>query len=305
MLLPRAGITLGLMLCFLLPGCGDRARDNADSSSSTPSDSALSVNATNWDTEAGFVMIVSKGDGDSVAIVLPQATDSTLAPDDDSAAPTMDIVVDLFGRGGKIASGAIVSPLPSVVRVGECRFWPSGRVKNPRPGWRVGFGTGLVTAISLDSIDAMSSADSTALATSITQNAATIPAASSDPTFRGLPFRVRSAYTFRTDSIEGWIADVVRSVNEEANPRLEQLFLIAERPARSAVNHKLAYYSRIAGSEDAAEVTELLAVVLIGPTKRPAAVVNVEYDEGGNLGLLERTAVGQWRFRWRSAYTGC
>jgi hypothetical protein len=63
--------------------------------------------------------------------------------------------------------------------------------------------------------------------------------------------------------------------------------------------------SRTAGAEDEIEITELLAIVLIGPTKRPAAVVNIDYDEGGKLGLLERTGSVQWRFRWRSAYTGC
>ena len=150
----------------------------------------------------------------------------------------------------------------------------------------------------------MSSVDSSALAAAISESVATIPAVS-DPMFRGLRFRVRSAYTFRTDSIEVLVADVVRSVNEEANPRLEHLFLIAERPVKSSANYRVAFYNRTAGAEEAAEVTELLAVITIGPQKRSAIVVNVEYDEGGNLGILERTSSGQWQFRWRSAYTGC
>jgi hypothetical protein len=254
--------------------------------------------------EAGPAMVVSAGEGDTVAIVLPQATDSTIAPDDESIAPESDMVVDLFGRSGRIASGAIVSPLTHTGRVGECRVWPSGNVKNAPPGWRAGFTSGLVAGVALDSIDAMSSVDSSALAAMIARSVETIPAVS-DPAFRGLRFRVRAAYTFRTDSLDGLIADVVRSVNEEANPRFEHLFMIAERPVRTAGNYRVAYYNRTAGAEDAAEVTELLAVILIGPKKRPAIVVNVEYDEGGNLGLLERTAPGQWRFRWRSAYTGC
>lgn len=249
-------------------------------------------------------MVVPKGEGDTVAIVLPQATDSTLAPDDDSAAPKSPINVDLFGRVGKLASGVMVSPLPAVPGLGECRFWPPGKLGNSSPGWRVGLGTGLAAAVSLDSINAMSSSDSSALATSIIQSLAAIPTVS-DPNFRGLPFRIRSAYAFRADSAEAWIADVVRIVNSEANPQIEHLFVIGERPVNSAGKYKLAYYSRNAGAEDAAEVTELLAVVLIGPARHPAAVVNVEYDEGGNLGLIERTASAQWQLRWRSAYTGC
>jgi hypothetical protein len=168
----------------------------------------------------------------------------------------------------------------------------------------VGFASGRVAGIALDSVERMSSADSAALATKIAQTVAALPAAS-DPGFRGLPFRVRSAYTFRADSIEGVIADVVRIVAEEANPRIEHFFVIGERPARSEASYKIAYVSRSAGAEETVQATELLAIILIGPSRRPVAVVNVEYDEGGKLGLLERTAPGQWQFRWRSAYTGC
>jgi hypothetical protein len=101
------------------------------------------------------------------------------------------------------------------------------------------------------------------------------------------------------------IADIVRIVNEEANPRLEHFFIIGERPARSKAKYRIAHYSRTAGAEENVQTTELLSVVTIGPAKRLVAIVNVEYDEGGKLGLLERTASGKWQFRWRSAYTGC
>lgn len=301
----RRARSLLLFFVILGAGCGENRPRESDSAraAGTKTDAVL-VNPTNWDTAAGPVMIAALGENDTVAIVLPQATDSTISPDDESIAPESDLVTDLFGRSGRIASGAIVSPLARTGRVGECRAWPTGAVRNAQPGWRIGFASGLVSAVPLDSIDAMSSVDSSALAATVAQSVATIPAVS-DPAFRGLRFRVRSAYTFRTDSIDGLIADVVRTVNEEANPRLEHLFLIAERPVRSSAGYRVAYYSRTAGAEEAAEVTELLAVILIGPTKRPAIVVNVEYDEGGNLGLLERSAPGQWRFRWRSAYTGC
>ena len=50
-------------------------------------------------------------------------------------------------------------------------------------------------------LEAMPSTDSASLAVSLAQTAATLPIAS-DPTFRGLPFRVRSAYTFRLDSVD-------------------------------------------------------------------------------------------------------
>ncbi|MDQ3672886.1 MAG: hypothetical protein M3365_00700 [Gemmatimonadota bacterium] len=248
-------------------------------------------------------MVLALGDGDSVGIVLPQATDSSMPMEELPALPS-DLIVDLIGRAGRIASGVVVSPVTRATGTGECRSWPMGRTQPARSGWRIGFPAGRVSAIPLDSIEGMSSADSASLANAITQNVAALPS-TSDSDFRDLPFRVRSAHTFRTDSIAGVIADVVRSVNEEANPRLEHFFVIGERPIRSTSNYRIAFFSRTAGAEEAAEITELLAVVLIGAVKRPVAVVNIEYDEGGKLGLLERTGPGQWRFRWRSAYTGC
>jgi hypothetical protein len=177
-------------------------------------------------------------------------------------------------------------------------------VSGASPGWRIGFATGHVQAIKLDSIEAMPSSDSASLAASLAQTAATLPIAS-DPTFRGLPFRVRSAYTFRLDSVDIVIADVVRSVNEEANPRLEHLLIIGERPAGTTGKYTAGYYSRTAGAEETTQATEVLAVVRIGSSRKPAVVVNIEYDDGRKLGLIERTAPGQWRSIWRSAYTDC
>jgi len=241
--------------------------------------------------------------GDNVAIVLPQVTDST-TPFPESSGVQSDLATDLFGKAGKIASATGVTPATRAPPGGDCVAWPAGQLKNPRSDWRVGFETGRVTGVPLDSLEGKAGADSAALAASIAAAVAALPSATNSD-FRGLPFRVRSAQTFRTDSIDVVIADVVRSVNEEANPRLEHYFVIAERPAGSSAKYRVGFFSRTAGAEDDAEITELLAVVLVGPERRPAAVVNVEFDEGGTLGLLERTAPGQWRFRWRSAYTGC
>jgi hypothetical protein len=150
----------------------------------------------------------------------------------------------------------------------------------------------------------MPSADSAGLAVSLAQMAATLPVVS-DPTFRGLLFRVRSAYMFQLDSIDVIIADVVRSVNEEANPRVEHILIIGERPLRAKGKYNLGYYSRTAGPEESTQATEMLAAVQIGATRRPAIVINIEYDDGGKLGLIERSNSGEWSATWKSAYTDC
>ena len=306
MILRAAGLSLPLLLVVSIAACRDKARDAADSArASLPAVyPANPLGNTNWNVDAGPVMIVSRASGDSIAIVLPEATDSTIESLQGVSPPMSGLTFDLFGRGGRIASSVGVLLLPPVDVKQECDSWPLAKLRSAHSNWRVGFSSGRVHAIVLDSIEAMPSVDSAALAASLAQMAATLPIVS-DPTFRGLPFRVRSAYTFRLDSIDAVIADVVRSVNEEANPRLEHLLIIGERPGGTRGKYNLRYFSRTAGAEESTQATEVLAVVQIGAEKRPAIVVNIEYDDGGKLGLIERTGPDEWRATWKSAYTDC
>ena len=293
------------LLIFALAGCGDGGRLGDSRGTLPPVFPAAPSNITNWDVDAGPLMLVSTGNGtDSAAVVLPEVTDSTIASFQGRPAPVTGLVFDLFGRGGKVGSSTAFTAPALVDTTDECDAWPVVIVRASNPAWRVGFARGHVQAIQLDSIEAMPSADSAALAASLAQAAATLPSAS-DPTFRGLPFRVRSAYTFRLESVDVVIADVVRSVNEEANPRLEHLLIIGERPAGTTGSYTVGYYSRTAGAEETTQATEVLVALRVGSSKRPAVVVNIEYDDGRKLGLIERTAPGQWRSIWRSAYTDC
>ena len=294
------------LLVFVLVAC-DRGRDASDSARGTlpPVFPPAPTSSTNWDVDAGPLMLVSTGNGtDTAAVILPEITDSTIASVQGDAAPVVGLVFDLFGRGGKVGSSSALTAPGSVDTTQDCDAWPVAIVRANNAGWRVGFAKGHAQPIKLDSIEAMPSIDSAALAASLAQTAATLPIAS-DPTFRGLPFRVRSAYTFRLDSVDVVIADVVRSVNEEANPRLEHLLIIAERPAGTTGRYTVGYYSRTAGAEETTQASEVLAAMRVGPSRRPAVVVNIEYDDGRKLGLIERTAPGQWRSIWRSAYTDC
>ncbi len=306
MILRAAGFSLSVLLVVSIAACRDKARDAADSArvllpAVYPTNP---LGNTNWNVDAGPVMIVSRASGDSIAIVLPEATDSTIESLQGVSPPMSGLTFDLFGRGGRVASAVGVLLLPPVDVKQECDSWPLAKLRSAHSNWRVGFSSGRVHAIVLDSIEAMQSADSAALAASLAQMAATLPIVS-DPTFRGLPFRVRSAYTFRLDSIDAVIADVVRSVNEEANPRLEHLLIIGERPAGTRGKYNLRYFSRTAGAEESTQATEVLAAIQIGAEKRPAIVVNIEYDDGGKLGLIERTGPDEWRATWKSAYTDC
>jgi hypothetical protein len=116
---------------------------------------------------------------------------------------------------------------------------------------------------------------------------------------------VRSAYRFRFGTVDVVIADVVRTVNEEANPRVEHLLIIGERRHGAGGKFDVGYYSRNAGPEESTQATEILTAVRLGAEKTPAVVLSIEYDEGGKLGLVERSAPGEWRATWKSAYTDC
>ena len=286
--------------------CRGKERGTADSANSLPPVFPTGPAANKgWDPDAGPVMIVSAGGNtDTVAVILPEATDSTLGSLQNVSPVTSGVTFDLFGRAGKIASAIAASPLAQTDSAEDCNSWPLARLQSPRANWQVGFVSGRVQAIALDSIEAMPAGDSSALAVSLAQTAATLPAAS-DPTFRGLPFRVRSAYRFRLDTIEVVIADVVRMVNEEANPRVEHLLIVGEKPHGASGKFDVGYYNRTAGPEESTQATEILTAVRIGGGKRPAIVISIEYDEGGKLGLIERTAPGEWRATWNSAYTDC
>jgi len=285
-------------------GCRGENRDRGDLARSLPPIFPSGPASTNWNPDAGPMMIVSTGRHDTVGVVLPEATDSTIESLQGITAPVTGLRFDLFGRAGKSASAIAVTPVIKVDTAQECYSWPLAKVQSSRADWRVGFVSGRVQPIPLDSIEAMSSADSSVLAVSLAQTAATLLAAS-DPTFRGLPFRVRSAYRFRLDSLDVVIADVVRSVNEEANPRVEHLLIVGEKAHGLGGKFAVGYYSRTAGKEESVRVTEMLTVVRIAVSDRPVVVVNIEYDDGGKLGLIERSGPGEWRATWRSAYTDC
>jgi len=291
----------------LVPACRGRDRQTADSTRALPAvyPSGPGEN-TNWNAEAGPLMIAAAGGSlDSVNVVLPYATDSTIESLQGIGPPTSGVTFDLFGRGGKIASSLRVVPISQIDTTQECYSWPAARLQSTPGNWQVGFATGHAQPIALDSIEAMSSRDSAGLAAAVTQAAATLSTTGRDPTFRGLPFRVRSAYTFQLDTNQVVIADVVRTVNEEAKPRVEHLLIVGERALGTNGKFDVSYFTRNAGPEDSTPVTAILSVVALGSAHRPAIVVNVEYDDGGKFGFVERDAQGKWQATWRSAYTDC
>jgi hypothetical protein len=291
----------------MLTACRDTGRSPSDSAraafhSVPPKKPGISLG---WDSDAGPLLIVSLDPTtDSIAVVLPEITDSTIDSVQGIDAPVTGRRFDLFGRSGRIASNVGVSPLVLRDSSEDCYSWPMARVHGPKGGWSAGFATGHAEAIKLDSIEVMSAADSAALTKAVVQAASTLPAAA-DPVFRGLPFRVRSAYTFQIDTTEVIVATVVRALNEEANPRIEYMLVVGERAQGVSAKFNVDYFNRTAGAEDSTQASEVLTAVRIGVSKRPIVVVSVAYNDGAKLALIERTEEGKWIATWESAYTDC
>jgi len=297
-------------LVFLGSGCGRDAREKpVDSLKDSASGSTLARSAsgsTGWDeASAGSFVLLSLGDDMiEAALVLPQETDSTLSK---NPAPALEgfanASVDLFSAAGY--AGTSVLAVNSQQQPGEgCLVWPSVRLTSKSASaWKVGFASGKATSIQIDSVAKLNSSDSLSITIELAK-LASASTTSDDPAFRGLPFTVQKAYRLAMGDTSVLVGSIVRKINEEANPREEHLLLVAERTGSSG-NYASAFQSRSAGPEDAVRTNAVLAAVRFVKTKRAAIVISFEYDDGGQIALLERMADHDWKISWRSAYTGC
>lgn len=274
-------------------------------------DAPVAATSPGWEPAFGPVLFVDGGEPGALGVVVPTITDSTFA--DSSAWPAASLgtstSVELFGRAGRVAvvrlpAGAAI-PMPA--NDDACVNWPVVKPGDPALGaarWGAGFVQGAATAIALDSIETLARGDSARLAADVARMASQIPNDTA-VAFTGLPFVVRTAYRLRLAAdTQVLAAEVMRRNGQEADPREQHLFLIAER-RDDAAPWQLAWFTRTSGSEDAVESRELLAAVRLGPRHVPALVLWITTNDGANYSLVLRSGPGQWAERWTSAYTGC
>jgi hypothetical protein len=231
--------------------------------------------------------------------------DSTLAHDSTGNADRLlGMSVDLFDRSGPAGSAQLSSRTASAAGEG-CISWPALAFRQPSArSWSVGFKTGLASSIPLDSLESATSADSVFVTTELARLASALPA-SNDPAFQGLPFAVRKAYRSKSAPTSILVGDIVRKINEEANPREEHLLIIAEPNGADRAHYVTAFHSRAAGAEELVRTSDVLAAVQFVRNRHVALVVSFEYESGSRVTLIERNMNGNWRITWRSAYTGC
>jgi hypothetical protein len=264
-----------------------------------------------WDTTAGPVMFVR---GTSIAeayVVFPTITDSTPpASVHFDSVLSRNAAVELFQRSGSAETVRVGALQGGEWDPNQCIEWPAAKVQPPPApngdagsGWTVGFLKGRAKALPLDTVESMSHADSARLVADITRLVSTAPNDTSR-TFRGIPFSVRTAYRFTSAAgVEAVVADVVRTLNQEANPLEEHTLVVGERPAGSNASFHLAYRYVTSGSDETLESSDVLAAVAIG--SHIDLVLAREGYESNAYALLERQRDGNWRLRWTSAHTGC
>jgi hypothetical protein len=187
----------------------------------------------------------------------------------------------------------------------ECAVWPVVALSmDSARAWTVAFQRGVATSLEMRPIESLASSDSARLAGDLTRLAAALPNDTARA-FRGLPFVIGAAHGFTPAAgIEAVVAEVVRRVNVEANPREETLLLVAERPSGSR-DWRVAYSERASGSEAHVERATALAAVKLGATATPTLVVERTGTDWIAYALVQRQPDGGWRESWESAYSGC
>ena len=286
-----------------------------------PPDSAAPT--LGWDPGAGTALFVAGTTPREAVVVFPEFNDSTLTDTTTfDLGSVQSLSVELFSRTGVVGRAQLQSAAPPSRSATECTAWPTARVAGSASAdsasrapvstgstsagpWTVAFLAGHATAIPLDSIEDDAPADSARLAADVTRLAGTLPDAT--PAFKGIPFSVLTARRFSpAPGVDAVVGQLVRKVNQEANPREEQTVVIGERlTATRRATYVAAYHERAEGLEETIETSDVLAAVRLGPSATPTLVIGRDYGDGTAYALVERIGPAKWRLRWSSAYTGC
>ena len=292
------------------------AASSAGGPSAASAAGAAARRGSAWnDTLAGPDLFVAGANPTEAVDVMPRFTDSSITD-----APPLDTVlaghpqVDLFTRTGKVGS-ATLSTQAEGNFAGSCTTWPTAHVTapaGPPPDWSVAFTAGHAIPLPMDSVATLNAQDSARRAADVARVASALPNDTA-AAFHGLPFTLHDAHLFRLPSGDSVIAaEVVRRLNEEANPQEEHIFILMERDTTPSVSsgapgYLAAYFERTSGPEDDVETDEVLAGVMLGRTSRgiPTVILARDYGDGNAYTFIQRTASHQWRARWSSAYVGC
>ncbi|HEX7123620.1 MAG TPA: hypothetical protein VF178_14690 [Gemmatimonadaceae bacterium] len=259
-----------------------------------------------WDTSAGLFFALV-GESPSSATLIDARYGSGDQLDTLRPGPGIDALeFELFAGGDSAGVARIVSI--AGVTAAQCAGWPRVQVaavspETPVRAWRVAFPRGRVTALPWDSLPRLSAADSARLTVAIARAASRVEGDTA-AAFRGRPFVVRQANRVGADH-RFVFAEVVRTVQQEANPLQEQMLLVLEQTDEEREGFRTVYHQRAITLEEHLESVELIAALRINATGVPALLLRRDSEQGTAFVLLERGADGTWYQRWRSPPATC
>ena len=242
-----------------------------------------------WESSAGNVLLIR--DDSLVRAIYPTVRSSTRPRSLDEGSSGLR-------RGGGCDGGErrlrAYRGSRRSMRSAPCGQHVAMSADSTRP-WTVAFQRGVATPLVLRPIESLSSSDSARLAAQLTRLAASLPNDTSRA-FRGLPFVIRTAQRFTPEgTVESVVAEIVRRVNVEANPREETLLLMAERED-PASEWRVTYSERASGDELHVERAMPLAAVKLG--RRSADADNRANRRGLVSSPSYRPPDGTWRQSW-------
>lgn len=310
----RAGIRAGfpgvaVALPFVLWACerGEPVtRNDAPATATvTPAAPNAPTAADNgWLPAAGPALLVQGASRDEAIALFPVSGDSAAVARLDSVSLT-EVPVSLFGRGGTRYSAQLGAPTGE--GTDDCERWPLHAFQPATDAsWSVGFASGNVRSIALDSVAMLSPRDSMVLVAEASRLASSV-VAPTGPSFQGLRFTTEDVRRFdAVPGVQALVAHLVRRVNQEASPLEEQTLLVAERDSGvTSGPYRLAYAERTSGREEDVVTPEVLAGVRIGAGPQPLLVVARDGSDGIAYAILERVSPHRWRVRWSSGMTSC
>jgi hypothetical protein len=259
-----------------------------------------------WDAAAGRFFATPGRDSSEAWLVNGAWTESDhldtlhLGQDD----TVRDVRLRLLAGAESPGVARIAEVLPDTTP-GACAAWPRVRlVTEGAAPWRVAIVVDArVTSVAFDSLPLLAPRDSLRRVVSIARAASRVPGDTA-VVFRGRPWVVRQANQVRFADAELLLAEVTRTVQQEANPLQEHLMLLLE-PDSAREEWKELLAERIIGLEETVPTFELLAGLMIGTAQAPALLLRQESDAGVWFLLLQRSGSGRWAVQWRSALATC
>ena len=234
-----------------------------------------------WPLELGAMLVV-QSDTENLAIVVypvtPGAAEASLT---------------LVSSSGDTVRRRMALGVQDSLHCGDATI---GRLSRSTPPlWSIGIQSTAAVPLRTDSMDALTATDSAQISTEMGRLASAVDAEQASR-FTGLPFTLSTLRRLRVDGHEVVAAQVVRRVNQEADPLEERTLIVAERATATLEQFTTVHSGRSQGSEDNIDHFDLLAA--LRTARGTLLVIARERPTGTTFDILERNAAGVWTVKW-------